>query len=172
MGGRASLLRTGGGRSALLDAVVRPMMERYGKEPSIFAWDIFNEPEWIRTLTGDELRSFLAETVALVRSCARQPITIGSAGLRWRRRYDGLELDFHQVHWYETLTRQPPLNTPVDQLGYDRPVVLGEFPTKGSSLPPHRIVEIARAAGYAGAFFWSLLASDDCTQPATFLRAP
>ena len=163
MGGRAPLLSTREGRSALLDAVIEPLMERYGQEPSIFAWDILNEPEWIQTLHHDELLDFLVEAIALVRACARQPITIGSAGLRWRRRYNGLDLDFHQVHWYETLTQQPPLTTPVDQLGYDRPVVLGEFPTKGCSLPPDRIVEMARAAGYAGAFFWSMLAGDDAS---------
>lgn len=170
MGGRASLLGDAGDRSSLLDAVIRPLVDRYGKEPSIFAWDILNEPEWIRTLTRDELRAFLVEAIALVRSAAQQPITIGSAGLRWRHRYDGLNLDFHQVHWYETLTCQPPLHTPVDQLGFDRPVLLGEFPTKGSTLPPDRIVEMARAAGYGGAFFWSLLARDECTEPTTFLR--
>lgn len=163
MGGRSNLLASRGGRSALLETVIGPLMERYGREPSIFAWDIFNEPEWIRTLTRDELRGFLVDAIALARSCARQPITIGSAGLRWRRRYDDLDLDFHQVHWYDTLKRQPPLTTPVDQLGYDRPVVLGEFPTKGSSLPPDRIIEMARAAGYSGAFYWSLLAGDDAS---------
>ncbi len=170
LGGRAHILGNRDSRSALLDNVIQPLMERYGKEASVFAWDIINEPEWIRTLARGTLHAFLAEAIAVVRSCARQPITIGSAGARWRRRYQDLELDFHQVHWYETLKLQPPLSTPVDQLGYETPVLLGEFPTGGSTLTPDRIVEMARAAGYSGAFFWSLLARDECTEPATFLR--
>ncbi len=163
MGGRAPLLETAARRQALLDVVFRPVLERYGHEPAIFAWDIINEPEWIKTLTLDSLDAFLNETISLIRSSTSHPVTVGSAGLRWRDRYAGLGLDFYQVHWYDSLKHQPSLETPVSQLGFDRPVLLGEFPTKGSRRTPGDIVATARAAGYAGAFYWSVLSEDECS---------
>jgi hypothetical protein len=51
----------------------------------------------------------------------------------------------------------------VATLGLGRPLLLGEFPTRGSSLPPPAILEIAREAGYSGALAWSALASDRAT---------
>jgi hypothetical protein len=125
--------------------------------------DIINEPEWMTSLPLDALRAFLAESVALAHATARQPVTVGSAGTRWRDIYRGLGLDFYQVHWYDGLKNQPPLDTHVDRLGYDRPVVLGEFPTKGSRRSSSDIIETARAAGYAGAFYWSLLSNDEAS---------
>ena len=74
-----------------------------------------------------------------------------------------LNLDFYQVHWYDSLSRQPALDTPVAGLGFDRPVLLGEYPTRGSKLTAEEIVATARAAGYAGAFYWSVLAKDECS---------
>jgi hypothetical protein len=163
MGGRAGVLADAPTREALLDNVVRPLLERYGDEPQIFAWDVINEPEWIKTVDTIELRSFLSDSVALIHSSTRHPATIGSAGVRWRERYAGLELDFYQVHWYDGLKHQPLLETPVSELGFDRPVLLGEFPTRGSKRTPDDIVAAARAAGYSGAFFWSVLAKDECS---------
>jgi hypothetical protein len=51
--------------------------------------------------------------------------------------------------------------------------VLGEFPTKGSQRTPEDIVATARAAGYAGAFFWSVLSNDECSacSPTPFPQA-
>lgn len=168
MGGRSRVLDTPAARHALLDAVFRPVLERYGREPSVFAWDIINEPEWIRTLRPSGIEAFLSETVSLIRTTTTHPVTVGSAGVRWRERYASLDLDFYQVHWYDSLKRQPPLETPVSRLGFDRPVLLGEFPTKGSTRAPGDIVATARAAGYAGAFYWSALSDDErstCLQP-------
>jgi hypothetical protein len=163
MGGRAAILSDVDGREALLNLVLRPLVERYGDEPQILAWDIINEPEWIDTVDAADVRAFLGDCVALVHSSTQHPATIGSAGVRWRDRYAGLGLDFYQVHWYDTLTHQPPLETSVADLGFDRPVLLGEFPTRGSERTPDEIVEAARTAGYSGAFYWSVLSKDECS---------
>jgi len=163
LGGRTHVLRDSENRRALLEAVLRPVLERYGEEPSIFAWDIINEPEWIKTLAPEELREFLSESVSLVHASTLHPATVGSAGARWRDLYKGLGLDFYQVHWYDSLEHQPSLETPVARLGFDRPVLLGEFPTRGSRLSSAEIVETARAAGYSGAFSWSVLSKDECS---------
>jgi hypothetical protein len=163
LGGRTNVLQESGSRLALLEDVIRPVLERYSEEPAIFAWDIINEPEWIRTLTRDQVHAFLNEAVALVHSSTRHPATIGSAGTKWRDLYKGLGLDFYQVHWYDSLKHQPPLETPVERLGFDRPVLLGEFPTRGSRKRPDEIVEAARGAGYSGAFYWSVLSKDECS---------
>ncbi len=163
LGGRSPVLQDAEARRALLDKVLRPVLKHYGTEPGILAWDVINEPEWIRTLTSDQLYEFLGEAVSLVHANATQPVTIGSAGARWRTFYEGLALDFHQVHWYDALTGQPPLATRVNELGFDRPVVLGEFPTQGSQLTMPEILDVAHAAGYAAAFYWSALADDRAT---------
>lgn len=168
MGGRAHAIADSGHRDALLNSVMRPLLERYGNEPEIFAWDIINEPEWITTVDAADLRAFLRQSVALVHSSTRHPATVGSAGVRWRDRYAGLGLDFYQVHWYDGLKHQPSLDTPVAHLGFDRPVLLGEFPTRGSKRTPDAIVEAARSAGYSGAFYWSVLARDECSAGSSY----
>jgi hypothetical protein len=163
MGGRAGALVDPESRDALVDLVLRPILEKYGDEPQILAWDVINEPEWIKTVHAADLSAFLRDTVALIHSSTSHPATIGSAGVRWRASYTDLGLDFYQVHWYDSLKHQPPLQTPVAQLGFDRPVLLGEFPTRGSKWTRDEIVDAARAAGYSGAFYWSVLSNDQCS---------
>jgi hypothetical protein len=167
MCGRAHVLADAEHREALLDLAFRPLLERYGEEPAILAWDIINEPEWIKTVDAVELQTWLSDSIALIHSSTSHPATVGSAGARWRDRYAGLDLDFYQVHWYESLKHQPSLETPVSELGFNRPVLLGEFPTRGSKRTPDDIVSAARAAGYSGAFYWSVLAKDECSAGST-----
>jgi hypothetical protein len=174
MGGRGHVIADAALRRALLDVVFRPVVERYGREPAIHAWDIINEPEWITTVPQEHIDELLSDSISLIRSSSTQLVTVGSAGVRWRDRYLALDLDFYQVHWYDNLKHQPPLDTPVARLGFDRPVLLGEFPTKGSTRTPENIVSAARAAGYAGAFYWSVLSNDECSAcspPNPFLPA-
>jgi len=76
-------------------------------------------------------------------------------------------LDFYQAHWYEHLERRAPLARPVSDFKLDRPVMLGEFPSRRAAGELQRILETARAAGYSGAYVWSVLATDAATDFAT-----
>ena len=80
-----------------------------------------------------------------------------------------LGLDFYQVHWYDSVEAAAPLKRPVSKLGLDRPVLLGEFPTRGSTVPPADVLVTTQSAGYSGALAWSMFAEDDFTDwsPAT-----
>jgi hypothetical protein len=173
LGGRRDHVRDPSLRARLLDRVFAPIAERYGLEPAVAGWDLVNEPEWATLGTGTldprravsrrEMRAFLADTVAVFRAHARQPLSVGLASARWLPLVDGLDLDLPQVHWYESLDPVTALARPVESLGLGRPLLLGEFPTRGASLAPRSILDMAREAGYSGALAWSALAADQAT---------
>ena len=145
-------------RERCLENVMRPLLERYGAEPRDFRVGHHQRTGVDHNGRGaGSPRRFSAKALSLMHAMTEHPVTIGSAGVRWRDRYAGLGLDFYQVHWYDSLKHQPSLETPVIELGFDRPVLLGEFPTRGSTRTPAEIVEAARRAGYSGAFYWSVL---------------
>jgi len=173
LGGRRDHLRDPSLRARLLEHVFAPIAERYGREASIAGWDLMTEPEWAtlgvgtldprRSVSRREMRAFLADASSVFRGRATQPLSVGLASARWLSLAEGLDLDEGQVHWYESLDPVSTLARPVATLGLGRPLLLGEFPTRGSSLPPPAILEIAREAGYSGALAWSALASDRAT---------
>ncbi len=175
LGGRREHLRDPGPRARLLERVFAPIAERYGREPAIAGWDLMNEPEWAtlavgtldprRSVSRRQMREYLADVASVFRARATQPLTVGLASTRWLSLVEGLDLDEAQVHWYETLDPVSTLARPVERLGLGRPVVLGEFPTRGASLPPATILRIAREAGYSKALAWSALAEDRATDP-------
>jgi hypothetical protein len=173
LGGRRDHVRDPSRRARLLEHVFAPIAERYGREPAVAGWDLMNEPEWAtlgvgtldprRAVSRREMRTFLTETAAVFRDRVTQPLGVGLASRRWLSLVDGLDLDQPQVHWYGTLDPLTTLARPVETPGLGQPLLLGEFPTRGASLPPRVIFEMAREAGYAGALAWSALADDRAT---------
>jgi hypothetical protein len=173
LGGRRAHVRDPSRRERLLERVLAPIAERYGRDATIAGWDLLNEPEWAtlgvgtldprRSISRREMRAFLRDAAAVFHARATQPLCVGLASQRWLSLLDGLPLDQQQVHWYESLDSATTLARPVEALGVDRPVLLGEFPTRGASLGPGAILELARQAGYAGALAWSSLATDRAT---------
>jgi hypothetical protein len=173
LGGRRHLVRDDTLRAELLAAVFAPLAGRYGREPAIAAWDLLNEPEWATLGMGTldprasvsrrQMRAYLGELVALFHDRATQPVTVGLASARWLPFVRGLGLDLYQVHWYDKVDPTATLSRPVATRGLDRPLLLGEFPTRGSALAPDAILDLAAGAGYAGALPWSLRAEDDAT---------
>jgi hypothetical protein len=181
LGGHRRVFAQPTARAALLDAVLAPVFDRCARHPAICAWDVINEPEWVtfgrggwdprRTIRSGAMRAFVADVVRLVHERTIHPATVGLASARWLRLVRGLGLDFYQVHWYDRLDWLGRLDAPVERWKLDKPVVLGEFPTRGSSRDPAAILELARARGYAGAFFWSARASDDASDEDAGARA-
>lgn len=170
LGGRSRALGRPDGRARLLDSVLAPILDRYSRSGAVAAWDIINEPDWVTGRFGrwhgpgivsrGAMRAFISEAVGLVHGMATQPVTVGSASTRSLSLMRDLGLDFYQAHWYDRHDRHSPLDRPVAVLGLDRPVLLGEFPTRNSSRPPADIVEIARLRGYAGALAWPARSDD------------
>jgi hypothetical protein len=173
LGGRRDVLTDPSRRARLVEAVLAPIAERYGREPAVAAWDLMNEPEWAtlgvgtldprRSVSRRTMRAFLAEAATAFRALASQPLSVGLASARWLPLVDGLGLELPQVHWYESLDPVAALRRPVESLDVGPNVLLGEFPTRGASLAPADLLDLAAAAGYAGALAWSALATDRAT---------
>jgi hypothetical protein len=108
------------------------------------------------------MRSFIRDVTSLAHDMTTQPVTVGSASARWLPLVQGVGLDFFQVHWYDRVARHVAPQA-VSTLDADRPVVLGEFPTRGSALDPSTLLRLADDGGYRGALWWSLLAEDEAT---------
>ena len=172
-GGRAGLITRPESRWRLHDTVFTRIFERYRKHPAVYAWDLMNEPEWAtrglgtilpgRGIPQDDMEVFLKELVALGHDWGAQPLTVGLASTTSLPLVRKLGLDFYQVHWYDSVEARSPLRRPVSKLRLDRPVLLGEFPTRGSAIAPGEVLHAARAAGYAGGLAWSRMAEDDYT---------
>ena len=167
LGGRSQLLTDPDTRMAFVDLVLRPIVERYGHDETIAAWDVMNEPEWClgigplrrRGVAFDALQEFLGRAIQCVRDFARQPVTIGCAGTARLDLVRPLGLDFYQIHWYEKFG-WAALQRPVADLGLgDRAVILGEFPGRSPFVVD--VLDAAKRAGYSGALVWSVLAGDD-----------
>ena len=163
-----------------MERVVSPLVARTSGAAAVYAWDLLNEPEWVtlgwggldpwQCVSPTTMRRFLRECVAGVRSVSAAPVTVGLASARGLPLVRDLGLDFYQVHWYDHVDSPASLAAPVVALGLDAPLVLGEFPTAGSSQPASGILSTVRDAGYAGAFAWSYLASDEFSSGITCER--
>ena len=145
--GRRHLVRDPARRERLLERVFAPIAERYGRDaddrrlgpderarvgdPGVSARSIPAARS-----RGARCATFLREAAAVFRARATQPVTVGLASPRWLSLLDGVDLDFHQVHWYESLDSATALARPVEALDPGRPLLLGEFPTRGASLGP------------------------------------
>lgn len=173
-GGHADVLADPAKRKALVDKVLTPILQRYGQEPTVEAWEVMNEPEWIvrgmgsllswtpwRGVSKSDMRAFLKDGVDAIHRYATQPATVGSASARTLGLVQGLGLDFYQAHWYDWMDRGSKLDQQVKGLKLDKPLILGEFPAKGSKKSPDDILSIAHQDGYAGAFAWSYNATDE-----------
>ncbi len=181
--GRAGVLLSAGGRDGFFDAVIRPMIRRYGPSgaradlgPAVLGYEFMNEPDFVveewerdlsprvrRPLRFDLLAALVSRLSDLVH--AEHPgamTTIGCARLHnlWAWDDEALGLDLLQVHSYPaadgSAAGSDVFGTPAAVLGVRRPVVIGECPAHRTG----EYLEFAMAGGYAGAWPWSFSGTD------------
>lgn len=166
-----------------------PMLEEIGSHPAVMTWEIFNEAEgmteefgWTPVKTQMKfVQQFVNLTAGAVHRTA--PEALVSTGVWSFRALTNKEgntnyyhddslvaaggdpdgtLDFYQVHYYpEHFGNEfSPFHRPADWWGLDKPILIGEFPTKaidGRADPQYTTTEayqLAIAYGYAGAMAW------------------
>ncbi|MDB5101967.1 MAG: Endo-beta-mannanase [Cyanobacteria bacterium RYN_339] len=171
--GHGDVARDPAKRRAFVQAVLVPLFDKYGTDPVIEAWDAVNEPEWATFGVGSfkpgdavastDMRAYIGEVVDAVHGHTRQWATVGSASTRYLGLVKGLGLDVYHAHWYDHFEAFAPLAKPAAKFDLDKPLVLGEFPTKNSKKSVGQILDAVQGAGYAGAMPWSVLATDDAT---------
>jgi hypothetical protein len=160
--GRAAVLHSAAGRQALIEAVVIPLVRRYGPRGAradlsgqLLAWELMNEPdfiieEWERDvgmrvkapLPFESAADLVAAFSRAVHAHSPALATIGCA--RWHNLWawddDALGLDVLHLHTYPDLRLRwldrDVFGTPAAALGVRRPVVLGEFPCNARERHP------------------------------------
>lgn len=164
-------------RKSFIDNAVKPVVQGLSDNPGVMGWDIVNEPEWmVSTADGGNpgesivgfplttMRSFVKDMVNCVHAYAKQPVSVGSASMKWLgAQYDfwsGLGLDFYDFHWYDWATPWfNPLTTPASSLKLDKPVMIGEMmpDTLNSSLKmsQQQVLEGIVKNGYSGYLLWA-----------------
>ena len=166
-------------RKALMEKVVRPLARAAGKSPyakRLIAWDVINEPEWaisgpslyggdpqfdanpeLEAISHQQMETFLADTIKVLREETRALVSVGSAAIKWKSAWSKLDTDFHQFHIYDWVQKYWPYDKTPREYGLDdRPVVMGEFPTGGlTGIPYATLVNRWFDGGYGGALSWS-----------------
>jgi len=188
----------GGRRDVLLDApvgarffdnVLTPLLQLSQRHRSaIYAWELFNEPEWItasmplhglfsreKRVPLARMQSFLRAGLARIREHGFLP-TVGFARAGSIARWDtpSLGLALNQPHYYP----RGLLSSLHDaRFANGLPSVLGELashpslPRAWPDLPqthqsPHARLALAQQLGYQAALLWSYRATDRATDPA------
>ena len=171
LGGRADIIRKASKRKTFFDRALKPFLEHYGKNASIYAIDIINEPEWVMpgittdyqggdAVSIEAMRNFVRQCNDIIHKNSNHKVTVGSARRKWLTHWQGLGLDLYQFHWYEHFKDEEPFPwQPYTDLGLDKPCIIGEVPTEGK-ISTTQYLEAAQQRGYHGLLVWSYRAGD------------
>lgn len=190
LGGHMRWLADPEGQQRLLDAVIAPLAARYGANgegaalgASVYAWDLFNEPDWIvrelhpsrhvaSPVPFDVFARWLKAAGDQFRRHEAGRLTLGNARLRFARWWNDPAFGwaFLQAHAYYDPDYDFDLRhvTP-EALGVSCPLVIAECSAAGEGHDAGRgrpalsvtdLAAIARDRGFAGVWPWSWRGGD------------
>lgn len=173
-GGRVEAITANRGR--FIEQVLWPLLRlSSGYRDAIYAWDVFNEPEWVTNgwhpdrrndhpVSESEMRAFLEDSVSAIRQAGFKA-TIGFSVMDTIRQAR-LYADINQFHHYTGGSRSLE-RSPFDPR---HPGIIGEFATSTAEdtwpelrQRSQRILErlsLAESQGYVLALAWSFQATD------------
>jgi len=166
-GNRSSLkwrkwLSTDEGIDSYVRNFLHPLLERFGREPRLWAIDLMNEPDWVFESAEDgrfpweRLQSYFARAASEIHRESRVLVTIGmampkynsdvaksalgnkvgDAPLRAALDDPGARLDFYCTHYYDWCGpiwgNALYLSPRAYGLPVGKPCVIGEFPARGT----------------------------------------
>nr|AGS52742.1 putative protein-signal peptide [uncultured bacterium contig00069] len=179
-----------------IENALKPILAAVGNHPAIMCWEVFNEPEGMSTGNGANGWStqriphdnVLRITNKIAGVVHRETKKMASTGIHNFHQYRGVYsdaslrtaggdqdgyLDFYMAHTYpeyeSNLSTQNPFSQPASYWGFDRPVLIGEFPAQswGSGGYPYGgnrnindLYEYAYNNGYCGLMSWSITEGD------------
>ena len=176
-----------------IDNILIPLVKRFDDHPALYAWEICNEPEWMvedHGLDKEAVIRFIGLQAAALQRIAQKPVTNGAASIKFNAEPPFGEdnwwsdaslqaatgdpdasLDFYQIHAYGWMMPQgfEPYSRSYDEIGFDKPVMIGEAPAIGMTPPENsdlkpisasEMISLARKNGYFGHFFWSFSGHD------------
>jgi len=171
LGGHADVLTDPMKRQALVDRVIVPFLRHVDNHPRVVAYEVVAEPDWgVRELhtdddgrikvTLDQARAFIRSIVGAIRAESGALVTVEANRSRNMAAWRNLGLDYYSFSWYDWLEPYDPLQVDAASFGLDRPIVLGEYPTRSSVYDLETILDTTFERGYAGAFAWSFVGAD------------
>lgn len=171
-GGHSDIIEDETKRQSFFQNALIPVIQRYGKNPYVLAWEVINEPEWavddpstqpiqdLKLVPLATMQSFITDTANLIHQNGGKGVTVGSASRVWWSLWENTGLNICQFHYYDERETDSPIDFPYGKMSTNLPCIVGEFPTAKTSHSLDDFYQTILNNGYAGAFPWSLRAGD------------
>ena len=137
-------------QKTLLLGLLGQLLSAYQGNPAIYGIEIINHPENAIALSASEMKSFVQDAAGIVHNYGLTA-TVCSRGRADVGQWQGLNLDFYEFSYDDSMEAELPLDYPAGQLGLDKPVLV-DIQASAVWLK----LNLLRKNGYAGALCWSL----------------